>query len=177
MLSFKKSRNVSVNQKWIDDFQQLAKGQGLSCVRLPYPDVDSFGEIEYDIKKDISPLEWYALIKYSQGYVGNNMHPIVVSLHNAVPFFSFDNYGIKIENGKPTNGESSKVYQILRVAKMEKNRVFANSVNYCPPASDDVFDCIRKFDREKVTAFSEEYLIKYQSMMEAAFNAIENNVK
>lgn len=114
ILCFKENRKVSVNQQWITEFQNGAKHHGFACVKLPYPDTASFGEMEYSVGNVVSPLDWYALIKYSQGYVGNNMHPIIVSLHNGVPFFSFDNYGISVINGQPTNGESSKIYQILK---------------------------------------------------------------
>lgn len=176
LLSFKKSRNTSINQQWIEEFQNIAKTHGLACVKLPYPDIDAFGEIEYNVDKTISPLDWYALIKYSQGYIGNNMHPIIVSLHNAVPFYSFDNYGIKKLNGKATNGESSKVYQILKLAEMENCRVFAESLTYISPAPSLVFDRILNFDKDKVSKFSEFYYKKYKKMMDTVFGVLDRTI-
>lgn len=58
----------------------------MSCVKLPYADAPAFGDIQYSVGDAITPIEWYALIKYSKGYVGNNMHPIVTSITNGVPF-------------------------------------------------------------------------------------------
>lgn len=42
---------------------------------------------DFSITTPLPPLDWYALIKYAKGYIGENMHPIVVALHNAVPCF------------------------------------------------------------------------------------------
>lgn len=169
ILSFKVGRRVSVDQKWIDEFQNLSKGQGFACVKLPYADSDAFGNIENNVGTAISPLDWYALIKYSQGYVGNNMHPIVVSLHNGVPFFSFDNYGIPILYGKSTNGESSKIYQILKTAGLDNNRVFVNARNYVAPSAIDVFSSIIHFDKGKEMQFANDYYSKYEDMMRNIF--------
>ena len=173
LLSFKKVRHTSVDQEWINDFQDIANRHNLSCVKLPYPDVETFGNIEISIGECITPLEWYALIKYSKGYVGNNMHPIVVFLHNSVPFFSFDNYGIKIINGNPTDGESSKIYQILKIAGLDYCRFFSESLLYSVPSPSHVFECLKNFDIEKATLFANSYYNKYQIMMNKVFEAID----
>lgn len=64
----------------------------------------------------IDPMDWYCLIKYSHAYIGVLMHPIIVALHNAIPFFSFDQYGIRM--GLYKNYKSSKTYHILREANL-----------------------------------------------------------
>lgn len=169
IISFKVCPKVSVDQQWIDEFQAGAKQHGFACVKIPYEDADSFGSIEYNVGKVISPLDRYALIKYSQGYVGNNMHPIVVSLHNGVPFYSFDNYGISVINGKATNGESSKIYQILKAANLEYNRVFVGNPNYIVPKALDVLNSILTFDKIKEKEFSQKFYKKYVDMMDNIF--------
>ena len=169
ILSFKVDRKVSVDQQWISQFQNEAKHHGLACVKLPYADAPSYGNIDYNVGDVVSPLDWYALIKYSQGYIGNNMHPIIVSLHNAVPFFSFDNYGISLLKGKPTNGESSKIYQILKTAELESNRIFTGAENYLMPKTSEVLNSILTFDKEKAKRFSDYYYNKYLEMMHTIF--------
>ena len=169
IISFKVCPKVSVDQQWIDEFQAGAKQHGFACVKIPYADADSFGSIEYNVRKVISPLDWYALIKYSQGYVGNNMHPIVVSLHNGGPSYSFDNYGISVINGKATNGESSKIYQILKAANLEYNRVFVGNPNYIVPKALDVLNSILTFDKIKEKEFSQKFYKKYVDMMDNIF--------
>lgn len=176
-LSFKVGRKVSVDQQWIDEFQANAKLHGIACVKLPYADADSFGSIEYNVGNVVGPLDWYALIKYSQGYVGNNMHPIVVALHNGVPFYSFDNYGISVLDGKPTNGESSKIYQILKVANLESNRVFVESQTYSAPKASDVLNSIITFDIKKEKEFSHAYYNKYVDMMNNIFEGFVSATK
>ena len=171
ILSFKGQK--SVTQDWIDKFQMLANGQDLACVKLPYADAPAFGNIQYSIGDTLTPLEWYALIKYSKGYIGNNMHPIVTAITNGVPFFSFDNYGIPIVDGKWTNGESSKIYHILKQAELLNNRVYIGGQDYSPIEPDDILNAILTFDNKKASAFAINYYQKYEQMMTQVFNKIQ----
>lgn len=171
ILSFKGQK--SVTQAWIDKFQMLANKQGLACVKLPYADAPAFGNIQYSVADTLNPLEWYALIKYSKGYIGNNMHPVVTSITNAVPFFSFDNYGIPVIDGKWTKGESSKIYHILKQADLLNNRVYTLGQDYLPIKPDDTLNAILSFDREKASAFARNYYQKYEQMMTQVFNKIQ----
>lgn len=171
ILSFKGQR--SVTQDWIDEFQKLANAQGLACVKLPYADAPAFGNIQYSVGDALSPLEWYALIKYSCGYVGNNMHPIVTSITNGVPFFSFDNYGIPIIDGRQTGGESSKIYHILKQADLLENRVYTLSQDYSPIEPVDILNSILSFDKNKAFAFANDCNRKYVQMMTQVFNKIQ----
>lgn len=171
LVSFKNAK--SVNQNWIDEFQMVANKNGLSCVKLPYADAPAFGEIQYSVGDIVSPLEWYALIKYSKGYIGNNMHPIVSSIANGIPFFSFDNYGISSVDGKPTNGESSKIYHILNTANLISNRVYVESVDYKAPNASYVFNKICSFDIGKEVNFAKTYYDKYVNMMTDVYHSIK----
>lgn len=172
ILSFK--GNKSVTQEWISEFQTLANSDGLACVKLPYADAPAFGNIQYTVGDAITPLEWYALIKYSKGYIGNNMHPIVTSITNGVPFFSFDNYGIPIIDGNRTNGESSKIYHILKLADFLENRVFINGYNYSSTLPEKVLYSILNFNISKEKAFADKYYQNYKKMMEDVYKKIKN---
>lgn len=167
ILSFKGARSVS--QYWIDEVQHLANAKGLACVKLPYADAPAFGNIQYSVGDVVTPLEWYALIKYSKGYIGNNMHPIVTSITNGVPFFSFDNYGIPMIDGKRTNGESSKIYHILKQADLLDYRIFTYGDNYTPIAPTDVLNKIIHFDVLKEKKFAKCYYDQYEKMMRSVY--------
>ena len=111
LLSFHNKKTVS--QLWIDEFYRLASSIGYTCVLLPFSERSSYGSLPNSINLPLSPLDWYALIKYSSGYIGHNMHPLIVSLHNKIPFFSFDHYGQNRLSGLITNDRSSKILHIL----------------------------------------------------------------
>jgi hypothetical protein len=163
-----------VDNNWLATFCNLCHSQGLTCINLPYADVEGVGNVDIDIKLPITPLEWYAIIKYSKGYVGENMHPIVVCLHNKIPFFSFDNYGIKYLNGIITSDKSSKILHILKEAGLEKSRV--SCISKCPfiPSPKEVFDNVRLIDVNSLSSFSERYNRSYHSMMNSILNSIRS---
>lgn len=170
IVSFKGTQ--SVNQEWITTFEKIAAGHHYGCFRLPYADGNVFGEMKYKYKDPVPPLDWFALIKYSNGYIGNNMHPVVVAIHNCVPFFSFDNYGIPIIEGRHTNGESSKIYDLLNKAEMLNNRVFTKGINYKAPSPENVFHSLISFDKYKIKLFRDDFYKKYVCMMEDVMESI-----
>jgi hypothetical protein len=163
----------SVSQQWIDEFVAIANANTVDIIKLPFSDMESIGKMNHEIPFPLSPIDWYALIKYSSGYVGHNMHPIVVALHNAVPFFSFDNYGIKKCRGLFTNEKSSKIYHILNLAGFESNRVSCISSRFNPPTPSTVFSKLQEFPTEKAKSFSKEYYSKYQAMMDSALSNLQ----
>lgn len=164
LLSFKKEHN-SVTQAWIDEFEKAARQEGYTAVSLPFPDVASFGTLDHQVSLPLSPIDWYALIKYAAGYVGHNMHPIVVSLHNAVPFFSFDNYGKKLMGGRRYTDQSSKILHLLARAGLLENRISCLQAGFTPPAAADVFSQLRRCSTQKELAFAETYRQQYRQMM------------
>ena len=163
LLSFKTDNIVS--QSWISEFEMILNKNGFSCIMLPFSDSMTFGKTTKILDYPISPLEWYALIKYSSGYVGNNMHPIIVALHNAVPFFSFDNYGQRKFMSLLSSDKSSKILHILRLAGFEDNRISCIKRHFNIPTPNSVFEKILNFDFNRAKAFSDEYLQKYLRMM------------
>ena len=171
ILSFKGAKSVS--QDWINELQMLANAKGLACVKLPYADAPAFGNIQYSVGDIVTPLEWYALIKHSKGYIGNNMHPIVTSITNGVPFFSFDNYGIPMIDGKETNGESSKIYHILKQADLLDNRIYTCCKDYSPIEPKEVLNKIINFDVLKEKTFAYRYYKQYEKMMIDVYKSIK----
>lgn len=164
LLSFLNSRTVSL--EWQKEFQTLAEQKGITCVALPFPQGMKFKHcLKHEIPTPLMPLEWYALIKYSQGYIGHNMHPIVVSLHNANPFFAFDNYGMRKLNGLYSNDSSSKIRHILNLAGLSEWRVSCLRRAFIAPTPHYVLEKVINFDKDKALRFSKSYLQKYETMM------------
>ena len=163
---------TTVTQQWIDSFAAIAASHGKTCVMLPFAHAESFGQLAHTISLPLSPIDWYALIKYSSGYVGHNMHPIVVSLHNNVPFFSFDNYGTKRFNGLWPSDESSKIRHILQLADLMEQRVSCLSKKFKAPAPEFVYNRLIATDKQKQREFAGEYLALYNDMMRRALHSI-----
>ena len=171
LLSFLDSRTVS--REWQEEFKNIANQHGILSVALPFPQGVKFKHcLDYEIQSPLLPLDWYALIKYSQGYIGHNMHPIVVSLHNANPFFAFDNYGIKKFNGLYSDDYSSKIKHILSLAGLENNRISCIRRSFTPPTPQFVFNNLLNFDKQKAQKFADEYLAKYETMMSNILNSL-----
>lgn len=169
LLSFLNQNRM--NAEWIKKFKILANKDGYTTVALTYPKHILFGDVtDMKIEVILSPIDWFAIIKYSSGYVGHNMHPIVVSLHNNVPFYSFDNYGIT-KMGYFVNEKSSKIYHILTRAGFLDQRCNDRNLFVKLPGVDDVYGKIVNFDREKCMAFSQEYYKEYEAMMNAVLES------
>lgn len=172
LLSFLNSRTVSL--QWQHDFQLLAEQKGMACVALPFPQGMKFQHcLKYEIPSPLLPLDWYALIKYSQGYVGHNMHPIVVSLHNANPFFSFDNYGIRKFNGLWSDDYSSKIKHILNLAGLQDNRASCLRRSFVAPEPELVLSGLTGFATAKAQMFADGYLSLYEKMMSDIINSLK----
>ena len=136
---------------WIEKFEDLCRKDNIELVEMPHT------LLKNNCKKitwPLNPLEWYYLIKYSNGYVGELMHPIVVSLHNCVPFFSFDHYGIK--NGSLS---SSKIYHIVNEAGLIENYYNINLSHECPSPT-FIMDKLKYFEKDICASFSENQLNK-----------------
>lgn len=173
LLSFKKE-NSSVSEDWIKDFERLAKEQHITSVNLPYAEFESLGKTEIEIPRPLSPLEWFSLIKYSLGYIGNNMHPIIVSLHTGTPFFSFDNYGIVKLRGLIASNKSSKIYHIVKSSGLLTNYVYAKGRSYSPPTPEYVLNSLLNFDKVKCLDFASYYYKKYIEMMSDIYAVIKH---
>lgn len=163
LLSFLRSSTVS--EDWLAEFESKANAVGIDCVALPFPAGMKFNNsLKNRIELPLSPMEWYCLIKYSKGYVGHNMHPIVVSLHNANPFYSFDNYGRRV-NKHFVDESTSKIKHILTKADMLDYRSSCCNNGIVPPEPEFVLNKLITFDYDKTSIFSQRQTEAYKDTM------------
>jgi hypothetical protein len=157
-----------VNNKYIEEIANELKTKELEPVAFPMPENLFDAGIKTKIALPLDPIDWYALIKYSSGYIGERMHPIVVCLHNAVPFFSFDNYGVyektMIGLKKLFLNESSKIYHIVNKAGFDNCTYNYNSRKFKPKPKEVVLR-IADFDVKKCEMFSQDYQMQYEKGM------------
>lgn len=168
LVSFRTKRCIS--GEWMDSLQDMAAKNNMECVALAMPDGIKF---EHNFRKSvelpIDPEEWYAIIKHSAGYIGENMHPVVVAIHNNVPFYTFDSYGI-VRFKVHVVGRSSKIYDILADAGLLHNRSGILSRAYKMPDPAYVMDRITGFDHDACRILSKSRQEEYDRMMNRILN-------
>lgn len=168
LISFTGGKRASVKKQWINDFVKESELNGIQCVQLTRTTGGQELNLKYKIERPLSPIDWYYLIKYSKGFVGVLMHPIVTAMHNSVPFFSFDHYGVK--RGINLNKESSKTYHIIKKSGFQKQHFSLDFFKPFPNAS-KVVDGLVSFDKEKCKEFSVNQEIEYNANMEKILNS------
>lgn len=164
LLSFHDSKTVSM--RWLSEFQEIASESNIECIAMAFPNGIKYKHpFKHTIDIPLSPMEWFALIRYSDGYIGHNMHPIVVSLHNAVPCFSFDNYGV-VRLKIFVNEKSSKIYHIMKSFRLLENRASCVGKLFKRPTPQYVIERLNSFDRGEVKKIANKYLEEYKLMMQ-----------
>lgn len=124
------------SQDWINSLCEEASKHNLSCVGVPTPAGGKQPTHHIDIQLPLDPIDWYCLIKYSSGYIGNKMHPLIVSLHNVVPFFSYNIHGRFYLRHRFQSIKSSKEHDLLKrfglegfeVAQLHSSKISAKYV-------------------------------------------------
>ena len=160
-----KSRLLN-NIEWMNNLRDAFHEKEMECVALPMPTgVDFLHQFPYEIAPSLSPLHWYALIKYAKGYVGENMHPIVVALANSTPCFCFDTYGYTQFSGMYCKEVSSKIYDIMERFDVMGCRVNATPRFWKIPNVVEIVDKITSFDKEKCAVCANDMLVEYNKMM------------
>lgn len=158
-------------EEYIKSMEKAFISAGYVPVSLPMPEGCFDYGVNYKIDLPLSPIEWYTLIKYSSAYVGERMHPIVVSIHNSIPFFCFDEYGSAKSSWLGFNKkhiiESSKTYHIINKAGLNSQMCSYRTGTIIPP--NDVVTAIQMFDKVKCTIFSSSYQKYYETMMRKIF--------
>lgn len=145
---------------------------GQSCVAFDIEGQYAYEHpFKYQIPLPLSPLDWFALIKYASAYIGSNMHPIVSSLTNAVPCFSIDNWGIKGKGTEETKG-SSKVYDVLSQYNLQDYWTSIEN-GRCNTSVSDIFETIQKFPKENVRKISTARLETYNNMMKSIIKSFQ----
>lgn len=164
LLAIRKGR--SVTPVWVKSFERICSDNGYSCIGLPFPyGFTPLNVVKEKINLPLSPVDWYSIIKYSNGYVGHNMHSIVSALHNAVPCYSFDQYGIR-HFSQFVNKQSSKIYHILSTAGFPDYRNASCRLFEMTPPAETIFNKLMSFDKVHCREFADEYYQKYVRMME-----------
>lgn len=157
----------SLTENCLESIKKKFCEKGIACVVLPMPiqGVNFKHTFDYVINAPLSPLDWYSIIKYSKGYIGENMHPIVTCLHNGVPCYSIDNWGSKGFFNQNKNNGSSKTEDIMRIFGVETwRRPIVGQT--CNIDGYEIVDAISNFPVQNVKEKSSAYLGQYLEMME-----------
>lgn len=159
-------QGAGYSPEWLESFRAECERHGQACLSLPLPQGTQipFSAAHANIPLPLTPEEWYGLLAGAQGYVGVNMHPIVVCLHNATPFFSLDNYGAFMsKKGRPCMA-ASKVFDLLNRAGLLD--CYHNAWRQPWPSPADVFRRLMAFDRERCRKLAELRYLEYAANME-----------
>ena len=164
------------NREYIQSIAHEVVKTGIQPVALPMPEKLFAANIAKQIDLPLSPIDWYALIKHSKGFIGERMHPIVVCLHNAIPFFCFDEYGTKEERGFfkkkwVYNPSSSKTNLIVSEAGFQGN-LYAYKGGLNLPEPQFVVSKLLSFDTKKCKAFALQKQQEYEKGMESVINSL-----
>lgn len=151
-----------ITSKWLYKLADEFEKRGINLVSLDQTNKQLSAKLSNHVGFPLDPLEWYSLIKYSSGYIGELMHPILVSLHNSIPVYVFDLYGFN--KGGHLNPLSSKTYQIL--SKFELLNCYYNKkLNQPIPSPDHVVATIMNFDKIRCRKQSLVMYDEYCNMM------------
>lgn len=152
---------------WVQKLaDKLQKGYNLPLYELPRQTGEQLLNIKQITPNNITPLEWYYIIKYSKGYIGQLMHPIIVAMHNVVPFYCMDYYGLRRFKGFNIDYTTSKVYQIVKSADMLDRYCHIGEYFSTLPDIDIVLDKLFQGDLEKRLAWS-------RNKQEESFNSMK----
>lgn len=171
LFCFNRGKRFRMSKKWLNEAKQMFNTFGYTCVSLPRATGSQILELDINLKMPIPPIDWYSIIRYSSGYIGVLMHPIVICIHNAVPFYSFDHYGVG-----PylfTNQKSSKTYNILSDSDLLDFYVNQMATPFTPSAK-KVCEAIVTFPREKCKSFATQHMTKCLDNMNTLLQELEN---
>jgi len=158
--------NKYVNDNWIQELEYRFAKKGITLIGLPQTDKKYVLNLKYNVSFPLDPISWYNLIRESTGYIGELMHPVLVSLHNSIPVYVFDAYGYRTKH--TLDIKSSKTYQIMdRFGLLNNYYNSLYSAKY--PEVDYVVNQILGFNREECSIHSKEMYRDYQIMMSNIF--------
>lgn len=160
-----------LSEATLNELKLALNEKGITFGILPLPTGVNFKHnADFEIPLPLSPIEWYALLKYARAYIGSNMHPIVSCLHNAVPCFSIDNWGRTNFWGEKINDGSSKVEHIMKVFGVGQNHRMI-SEGKCNVTVEEIMKGITDFPRDSVKERASQYLDEYNGMMSNILNS------
>lgn len=151
--------------EFLKELNEKFKEQGKECVAFNIDGAMAFNHpFAYEISVPLSPLCWFALIKYSAAYIGCNMHPVVSALTCGVPCFSIDNWGSTNFWGKRIKDGSSKVQDVLSQYDVADWRRPIES-GICEVTPQELVDRINSFPVKKIRTVSAQRLDTYNQIM------------
>lgn len=163
----------SLSLQVLQELKNKLTSLNIECVAFPMPTGIKFSHpFDFQINIPLNPLDWYALIKYSAAYIGSNMHPIVVSLHNSVPCYSIDNWGRTNFWGHKKHDNSSKVEHIMNVFGVKTNHAMIEN-GKCMVSAEEIKNAIISYPKELVSTKANSYLKEYLQMMEDIISTLE----
>lgn len=179
LLSFKSN---AITTKFISEIETRLTVEGYTSVAFLHPEgLKDYG-LTHKITIPLSPLDWYYLIKYSSGYIGERMHPIVVALHNSIPFFCFDEYGTIKKRIPYINKfgkfipESSKIHHILSKAGLLNNMVQMKlGLKYA--ISQEIVERFLSIDKQQLLDFSKSQQLSYEKSMNEILECLNLQTK
>lgn len=162
-------------KKWAIKLNNIIKNDGAVLYELPRQNGGQCFDIPQFKHKYITPLEWYVIIKYSKGYIGGLMHPIVSCIHNRVPFFSLDYYGVPPRLfGRRVRGlgiflvnkRSSKTFQIVKDCGLLKYYYNINNRLTFFPEPSYIYKSLKEYDRNQLNEASKSRYVFYEKTIE-----------
>lgn len=158
----------------MEELKEEFKKHNIHCVAFPMPTGLNFQHpFDYCIDIPLPVIDWYGLIKYASAYIGSNMHPIIVSLHNGTPCYSIDFWGTTDFWGNYKEDGSSKVSHILKVFNLEHNRTPIEK-GICNLDIKKVVNSILSFPQQEVLAQSNKMTESYNKMMQQMLQSLES---
>lgn len=159
---------------WLYNLKKEINRVGYKLVNLPMPqDINRYPS-DIDIPLPLDSLDWYCIIKYSSGYVGNNMHPIIVSIHNSVPFYSIDAHGKYYLRRKIQDVSHTKEYELLKRFGLLDYHISNKKLYSITPHS--IVERLLAFDKEYCTKCSDILKSEYFAMMDTIVGNINKQV-
>lgn len=173
LVSFRNKRLA--DKKWLRTLKDEALKRGFSCAVLSMPNGICYEhDFDYEISVPLDPLDWYALIRYSSGYIGENMHPLIVALHNGVSVYSFDTYGITKFANIYYKKKASKIYDLLSdFGLIETNYTYASARFFKKPSAVKIFDALLGIDKVQIDKVCRDFKDRYDKMMSDVLTALE----
>lgn len=150
------------DEAWVKELESLFSEMGITLIGLPQTNRVFESPLKKNLVFPIDPLDWYLLIKNSCGYIGELMHPILVSLHNSIPVYAFDRYGFISKSF--FDESSSKTYQIMNRFNLLDN-YYNSKQSTIRPSPDTVYRQIMNFNKDYCRSVSDSLLGQYNRMM------------
>ena len=162
--------NHRPSNSWLSNLKKSLNNRGISLVNLPMPQGGKEIKCDINIQLPLDSLDWYCLIKYSNGYIGNNMHPIIVSMHNGVPFYSVNAHGKYYLRGKIQSVKHTKEYELLnRFNLLQYHTAFRHIEKV---STEKVVELLLSFDKSYCLSCARVLNEEYNRMMTSILNLI-----